>query len=121
MKLTDFPFDVVFAVLEMLSSATQGACSSVSHLFFLLVNEVQRRPMLISDVGMIGEIMPKLRQKLLTKPAIAIMFSTGDLASPAVKEMIHKQLPHDIQLIGAHTHAVQATNSDCKMGFYVKH
>lgn len=113
--LLELSFDVVFSVLENLSTQSLADVSCVSHLFMLLVHEVQRRPMLISDISGTDDIMLKLRQRLLTKPTIAIMFSSGDLQSPAIKAMVQNQLPPNVQLIGAHTNALQATNSDTQM------
>ena len=115
MQLSEFSFDVLFSVLENLCAESLGRASCTSHLFMLLVNEAQRRPMLISDISKPEDIIVKLRQRLPTKPTIAIMFSSGDLRSPAIRHLVQDQLPPNVQLIGAHTSTLQATSAENTM------
>ena len=60
-------------------------------------------------------MLPNLRSRLLTRPSMAILFCTGNMMASKVQQLVKEELPRDVQLIGAHTSSLQATNADTKM------
>jgi hypothetical protein len=107
--------DVLVTVFENLGIVDSTSVRRVCRLYFCLATEVSRRPFLLSDIGRPDQIVNAFKARIQTSPTTGFCFHTGDLSSDEFKDTLTCRMPPGIELIGAGTSDLQATNAAGEM------
>jgi hypothetical protein len=107
--------DVLVSVFENLGIVDSTNLSRVCRLYFCLATEASRLPFLKTTLGAPSEIMASFKEHIPASPTTGFIFHTGDLASDDFMDTLTCDMPPGIELIGAGTSDLQATNAAGEM------
>lgn len=106
--LTEFSRDMIVAALDLLSAADLSAAAASSRLLLLLVREVQRKPSIVTEVGLPNDVCSALKRRLAATPTLGFVFGTGDLKDGSLARVLSTSLPPGCHIIGARSQELQA-------------
>lgn len=109
--LFDLDPELLLVALEGLCAKDQARARWTCKLFYVLLDEVTKTASyLASAVGPLSSVYAELSPRLEAQPTLGVLFSMADMGNDQALANLAKQLPYQLEAVGAHMDAVVATD-----------